>query len=122
MAAVTHFGVFRHDERQRRHLAGEDVVVSVDQRDLHLVLAGRQPGDVDCVAVAWVRPPPGQVIDGYMQVPDTWRYLKGARPEHGRDAQVLHPVLGPEDAMGQRIGEVFDAEMEPKPATVTEAK
>jgi hypothetical protein len=32
---------WRHGERQRHHLSGEDLVVSVDQLDLHLVLAGR---------------------------------------------------------------------------------
>ena len=75
--------VVRHGERQRHHLSGEDVVVGVDQRDLHLVLAGRQPGDVDRVVVTRIRPPPGQVVDGDVQMPDTWRCLEGARPEHG---------------------------------------
>lgn len=32
---------WRHGERRRHHLSGEDLVVSVDQLDLHLVLAGR---------------------------------------------------------------------------------
>ena len=79
-------------------------MVGVDQLDLHLVLAGRQPGDVDGVVVTRIRPPPGQVVDDDVQMPDTWRCLEGARPEHGYDAQVLHPVLGPEDALGQAFG------------------
>jgi hypothetical protein len=39
-----------------------------------------------------------------VQMPDTWRYLAGACPEHGYDAQVLHSVLSPEDALGQPLG------------------
>jgi hypothetical protein len=70
----------------------EDLVVSVNQLDLYLVLTGRQPGYVDCVAVACIRPPPGEVVDRDVQMPDPWRYLEGARPEHGCDAQVLHSV------------------------------
>src|SRR2546422_7281857 len=35
--------VVRHGERPRHHLSGEDVVVRVDQLDLHLVLAGVNP-------------------------------------------------------------------------------
>src|SRR5687767_2864177 len=64
-------------------LPGEDVVVSINQLDLHLVLAGREPGYVDCVVVTRIRPQPGQVVDGYVQVPDTWRCLEGTLPEHG---------------------------------------
>ncbi len=58
--------VARHGERQRHHLSGEDVVVRVNQLDFHLVLAGRESGYVDCVAVTRIRPPPGQVVDGYV--------------------------------------------------------
>jgi hypothetical protein len=69
-------------------------VVSVDQLDLHLVLAGGHSGYVNCIVVTRIRPQPGQVVDGYVQMPDTWRYLEGARPpEHGYDAHVLPPVL-----------------------------
>ena len=94
----------RHGERQRHHLSGEGVVVRVNQLDLHLVLAGGQPGYVDGVVVTRIRPPPGQVVDGDVQMPDTWRDLEGGRPEHGCDAHVLHAVLGPEDALGQPLG------------------
>ena len=92
-----------HGERQRYHLPGEGVVVGVDQRDRHLVLAGRKPSDVDRVVVTCVSPPPGQVVDSDVQVPNARRYREGARPEHRCDVQVLHPVLGPEDALGQRL-------------------
>jgi hypothetical protein len=27
-------------------------------------------------------PQPGQVVDGYVQMPETWRCVEGARPEH----------------------------------------
>src|SRR6185436_4853886 len=40
------FVLVRYEKRQRHHLSGEDVVVSVDQLDLHLVLPGGQPGYV----------------------------------------------------------------------------
>ena len=38
-------------------------------------------------------------------MPDPWRCLSGARPEHGYDAQVLHSVLGPKDANGNSEAE-----------------
>src|SRR5262245_40272890 len=72
----------RHGERQRHHLSGEDGVVGVDQLNLHLVLTWRQPGYVDCVVVTRIRPQPGQVVDGYVQMPETRRYVEGACPEH----------------------------------------
>src|SRR3954447_1792261 len=72
----------RDGEWQRHHLSRELVVVGVDELDLHLVVAWRQPGHVDCIIVAGIRPPPGQVVDRYVQMPETWRYLEGARPEH----------------------------------------
>ena len=43
-------------------LSGEDVVVSVNQLDLHLVFAGRKIGYVDCVVVAGICPPPDHAI------------------------------------------------------------
>ena len=70
----------------------------------HLVLTGRQPDDVDCIVVTRVRPMPRQVVDGYVQMPDPWRYVEGARPEYRYDMHVLHPVLYLDDAMGQPIG------------------
>ena len=54
---------------------GKSVVVGVDQGDRHLVLAGRQPGDVDRIVVTRISPPPGQVVDDDVQMPDAWRYL-----------------------------------------------
>ena len=78
--------VVRHGECQHHHLSGEDVVVRVNQLDLHLMLTGRQPSYVDCVVITRIRPPLGQVVNGYVQMPDTWRYLSGTRPEHGYDA------------------------------------
>jgi ATPase subunit of ABC transporter with duplicated ATPase domains len=39
-------------------------VVGVGELNPHLVLAGRQPGHIDRVAVARIRPPPRQVVDG----------------------------------------------------------
>src|SRR5829696_4076948 len=99
---VTHFVGARHGEGHRHHLPGEDVVVGVDQLDLDLVLAGRQPGYVDCVVVTRIGPPPREVVDGYVQMPDAWRCAEGACPEHRYDAHILHPVLGLEDALRQR--------------------
>ena len=45
-----------------------------------------------------------KVVHLYVQMPDTWRYLDGARPEHRYDTQVLHSVLSPEDALCQPFG------------------
>ena len=50
-------------ERHRLGLSGDDSVVGVDQLNPNLVRADRQTGDVDCVVVARVRPPPRQVVD-----------------------------------------------------------
>jgi hypothetical protein len=54
------------------------MVLRVDQLDQHLVLAGRQPDHIDCIVVTRVRPMPRQVVDGYVQMPDPWRYVEGA--------------------------------------------
>src|SRR4051794_21364940 len=75
----------RDGERHSHRLSGELVVIGVDELDLHLVVAWRQPGHVDCIIIACIRPPPGQVVDGYVQMPETWRYLEGTRPEHRYD-------------------------------------
>ena len=72
----------RHGERPRHRLSGEDLVVSVDQVDLHLVLPGRKPSYVDCIVVTRIRPQPGQVVDVDVQMPDAWGYAEGARPEY----------------------------------------
>src|SRR5512145_3474615 len=79
-------------------------MVGVDQVDLHLVRAGWHAGDVDRVVVTGVRPPPRQVVDADVQMPDPWRYAEGALPEHRYDAYVLRPVLDPDEALGQRLG------------------
>ena len=81
-------------------LSGEDVVVSVDQLDLHLVVAGRKPGYVHSIVVTRIRPQPGQIVDVYVQMPDAWRCVEGALPKHRQDAHVLRPVLGLEEALG----------------------
>ena len=86
-------------EPHRDLLPGKGVVRGVDQHDPYLVFAGRQFGYVDCVAVARIRPPP-EVVDLYVQMADTRRYVQGARPEHRCDVQVLHAVLSPKDAQG----------------------
>jgi hypothetical protein len=44
------------DRLSARHAPGEDVVLRGDQLDQHLVLAGREPGDVDCIEITHVRP------------------------------------------------------------------
>src|SRR5436190_882151 len=77
---MTHFVAAGHGERHRYLLSGEDIVAGVDQRHLHLVLARWQPGYVDCVVVTGIRPPPGEVVDSDVQMPDAWRCLEGARP------------------------------------------
>ncbi len=86
----------RGDGEGMRHLLSrEDVVVGVNQLDFHLVQARGEIGYVDGIVVARIRPPPGQVINNNVQMPDAWRYLGGARPERLYDTQVLHAVLGP---------------------------
>ena len=97
----------RHGERQRHHLSGEDVVVRVNQLDLHLVLAGRQPGYVYSVVVTCIRPPPGQVVDGYVQMPDTWR--PGGRPPRTRVRCARSPLgTGPRRRPGPAPREAGD--------------
>src|SRR5688572_20081155 len=71
----------RHGEPHCHRLSGEDLVVGVDQIDLHLVLAGRKPAYVDCIVVTRIRPRPGQVVDVDVEMPDAWGYAEGARPE-----------------------------------------
>jgi hypothetical protein len=51
---------------------GEDLIVGVDQLDQHLVLTGRHPSQVDRIVIARVSPPPRQVVNVYMQMPDPW--------------------------------------------------
>src|SRR5262245_57872214 len=99
---VTHFRRVRHCERHRlpaRRASGEDLMVGIDQVDPNLVRAGWHPGDVDCIGVARV-PPPGHIVDVYVQMPHPWRYVEGACPEHRHDVHVLDPVLYPDDALG----------------------
>jgi hypothetical protein len=69
---------------------GEDLMVRVDQVDAHLVLARRYSGQVDCIDTTRVRPQPRQVVEVYVQMPDPWRYVERARPEHWYDMHVLH--------------------------------
>jgi hypothetical protein len=47
---------------------------------------------------------PRQVVDGDVQMPDPWRDVAGARPEHRYDAEVLRPVWDQDGAPGQRVG------------------
>jgi hypothetical protein len=75
-------------------------MIGVDQPDRYLVRTGREIGNIDCIVVARVRPPPRQVIDNDVQMPDAGGCVDGARPEHRHDAQVLRPVLGSVDAQG----------------------
>ena len=44
VAAVLHFIMVGYSEREHHRLSGKNVVVGVDQRDLHRMLAGGQPG------------------------------------------------------------------------------
>ena len=48
---------------------------------------------------------PGQVIDGYVQISDSWRYVESAGPEHRYDVHVLHPVLYLDDTEGKQFGD-----------------
>ena len=38
----------------------------------------------------------------YVQMPDPWRYVEGALPEHRDDVHVLRPPLDPGDALIRR--------------------
>jgi hypothetical protein len=46
--------VFRHGEGHRLELSGENLMVGVDQLDLHFVLAGRQASTVPAATTASV--------------------------------------------------------------------
>src|SRR6516164_523510 len=37
-------------------------------------------------------------------MPDPWRYIERARPEHWHDMHVLHPILNPDDALAECRG------------------
>jgi hypothetical protein len=65
--------VVGHREGQRYDLSREDVVVSVKQFDLHLVLTGPKSGYVDGVGVTSIRPPPGKaaVVEEALAQSDT---------------------------------------------------
>jgi len=93
-----------YGERHRPGLAGEDLVVRVDQLDPYLVRARRHPGEVDRVDVARIRPPPGQVVYVHVQMPDPWRGIQRALPEYWQDVHVLHSPLDPDDAPVEQVG------------------
>lgn len=97
--------VRRNRERHSLDLPGEHLVVGADELDRHLMRPGLQVGDVDRVVIAGIRPPPRQIIDNDVEVPDPGRNVLGARPENVHDAQVLHPVLCPEDTDGEPLGQ-----------------
>ena len=90
-------------ERLRHLLPRNWLVIGVNQSERHLVRTGGKVGDVNRVGVACIRPPPRQVVDDDVQVPDAGRYLGSTFPEHGNDTQVLHAVLGPVDAQRQSL-------------------
>ena len=92
-------------EVERHRLCGEDVPLGIHHLDQHLVLAARHAPQDDGVALTVIRPLPGQVVDGDVQMSDARRHLACGRPAHGQDAQVLHPVRDEHDAPGQRTGE-----------------
>ena len=93
-----------HGKRHCHNLAGDDVVVSVDQPDRHLVLARGHPADVDRVVVAGVRPPPWEVVDDDVEMANTWGYAQSARTENRCDANVFGAILGLEHAELERLG------------------
>jgi hypothetical protein len=47
---------------------------------------------------------PRQVVDGYVQMPNPWRYVEGTRAEHRYDMEVLHPILDLDYTPGQLFG------------------
>jgi hypothetical protein len=49
----------------------------------HPVLTGRQTRHADCIVVTRrFHPTPRQIVDVYVQMPDPWRYVERACPEH----------------------------------------
>jgi hypothetical protein len=65
------------------------VVFRVDQLDKHLVLTGRQTRHADRIVVTRFHPTPRQVVEMYVQMPDPWRYVERACPEHRYDMHIL---------------------------------
>src|SRR6516164_2383692 len=51
-----------------------------------------------------IHPTPRQVVDVYVQMPDPWRYVERACPEHWYDTHVLRMILNPDDVVGQSCG------------------
>jgi len=80
------------------------MVFSVDQLDEYLLLTGRQTRHADCIVVTRFHPTPRQVVDMYVQMPDAWRYIERACPEHWYDMHILHTIQDPDDAVGQSCG------------------
>ena len=70
----------------------ERLVVRVDELDQDLVRPRRETVDDERLA-ARVRPAPGRVIHGHVDVSDARRHIEGVRAEHGHDSQVLRAVL-----------------------------
>ena len=97
-------------DRERHRLPAlrapsEYVVVSVDQLDKHLVLTGRQISHADRIVVRCrFHPTPRQVVDVYVQMPNPWRYVERACPEHWYDAHILRMILDLDDVVGQSCG------------------
>jgi len=74
-------------DRERHRLRtlrapSEYVVFSVYQLDTQFVLTGRQTRHADCIVVTRFHPTPREVVDVYVQMPDPWRCVDRACPEH----------------------------------------
>ena len=80
------------------------MVVSVDQLDKHLVLTGLQTRHADCIVVTGFHKTPRHVVDVHVQMPDPWRNVERAYPEHRNDMHVLRTILDPDDSPSQSCG------------------
>src|SRR6187549_3651176 len=95
----------RHGEAHHLALSREEIVVCVDQVDLHFVRSGRQAVYVDSIAVTGIRPQPWQVVDSYVQMSHAWRRLQRTLPKYSANANIFRSVLDPDQALGQSFGE-----------------
>lgn len=85
---------YRHCRRYRFGLSGKDLVVAVYQLDQHVLLALPPAAYVDCADIARVRPMPGQVVECYVQMAGSWRYVESADDSLGlvERSWLFHPV------------------------------
>lgn len=82
----------RPRHRELHGLAGDDFVGRVSEFDQNLVRAGYQSNKNNRFATG-IDKVPRRVVDGNMDVADTWRHSKSALAKYRHDAKIFRPIL-----------------------------